>query len=246
MILEIDAGNTRLKWRLIGLREVIVERGVVDNNREFTAFFLNDKIFASVRGVLVSCVAGGAGLEVLCEAFKSRLGKERVFEAVSKAESGGIRFAYDDPARLGVDRVMAMVAGLKRCPEGVMVVDCGSAITVDLVSCSGEHLGGYILPGLRLLSASLLQGTSEIFIRETVQGSRELGKSTESCVSNGSYAMLLASLEWFEVLAKGFGIDRYLLTGGDSVQIKEMGLLSYECVEDLVFEGLEAVSPFAI
>ena len=105
----------------------------------------------------------------------------------------GVHFAYEDISRLGVDRCLAMIGAYHLVGSGVLVIDCGSAITADLVNGSGEHIGGFILPGVRMLESSLLGGTAKVLVEHETVISTEWGVSTEECVEHGR-AFLLKSL----------------------------------------------------
>ncbi|MDP1069535.1 type III pantothenate kinase, partial [Klebsiella pneumoniae] len=71
--------------------------------------------------------------------------------------------------RMGVDRWLAMLAAWQRVGQSCWVVDCGSAITLDLLDAEGRHQGGYILPGLRLMQQSLLGNTAEVRVDRDVE-----------------------------------------------------------------------------
>ena len=69
---------------------------------------------------------------------------------------------YRDPERLGVDRWLALIAARERSKQPTVIVDAGSACTIDLLDSEGRHLGGYILPGLTAMGEALVRGTHQI------------------------------------------------------------------------------------
>ena len=80
--------------------------------------------------------------------------------AHTQAYYQGLTVAYQDERRLGVDRWLAMLAARQAAAgQGVCVVDCGSALTLDVVDHEGRHLGGYIVPGLAMMESALLNNT---------------------------------------------------------------------------------------
>jgi pantothenate kinase type III len=109
---------------------------------------------------------------------------------------------YHDPKHLGVDRWLVMLGVLfsKKWNETpicnkknqiIGIIDIGSAITIDLVTTKGEHLGGQIAPGSQLLLKSL-QSTDGISLKKKAFSSQKslLGDSTQSCVSLGVHHMI--------------------------------------------------------
>ena len=68
---------------------------------------------------------------------------------------GGVRIAYADPARFGVDRFLALLAARARLPQGALVVGVGTALTIDLLDADGVHRGGRIAPSPTLKRSAL-------------------------------------------------------------------------------------------
>lgn len=240
MLLEVDMGNTYIKWRL-------VDAGVVRaSGRHLTAEDCFDW-FAPLNAeydlceVLVSCVAQSARLEALKQVVQSVNAGLSLRVAQVVAEWSGVRFAYQDVTRLGVDRALAMVAAYRRCPQGVMVIDAGSAITADLVDGGGRHLGGYIMPGLPLLAKALATGTAQLPLVQDAKVGLDPGVSTASCIASGVLLMAVAALDSLCSIAQAHGINSILVTGGDGVVLADHCRRSVGCHSDLVFEGLECV-----
>ena len=240
MKLEIDAGNTLIKWRCVS-GSGVVNRGQIGALDELSKLF--EVVNASqIESVLVSSVAGldfEDGLLASCKQFDLVADVQFVR---ARPVMAGVRFAYNDINRLGVDRCLAMVAGYKRFPSGVLVIDSGSALTADFVDASGIHLGGYILPGLSMLERSLLQGTANVLVERKPDVDIAPGNCTERCVENGRYFMLKSLLFGLMDLSKEYQIEDVVIAGGDGMTLA--GLLGdSKCfVRDLVFEGLEWVS----
>ncbi len=104
----------------------------------------------------------------------------------SKAQSG-LRFRYREPATLGADRIAAIVGALSRYDRDVIVVDAGTAITVDVATRDWLHLGGIICPGMRVLSEQMYRQTAQL-PRTKIRKPRNLiGRSTEECLQSGIF-----------------------------------------------------------
>ncbi len=233
--LELDAGNTFIKWRLIDADRVL-ERG-----RWLTAEFAAELLQECRQRpdeVWLASVAG-EGLNQALAAGVERCWQLPLRRALTEAAAAGVRNSYEDPARMGVDRWLAMLAAWKRVGQPCWVVDCGSAITVDLLDAEGRHQGGYILPGIRLMQQSLLGNTAEVRVdRDVEHYSVAPGRDTSSAVAHGANLMLLALARQLRAGIPGMAIPtRVLVTGGDGAQLAEM-MPDAELCPDLVMDGL--------
>ena len=246
MRLELDAGNTFVKWRLLGRNGVIQDRGMVETGEGVAAFFSSVYFFSQVNDLLISSVSHPEIERDICELFEGRQLPVRVFKAKSEKKMCGVEFIYTDVNRLGVDRSLAMVAAYDRYPGGVLVIDCGSAMTADLVLATGRHVGGYIFPGFSLLKQSLLSGTYKVIVKAEVEQNYKLGTNTEECVDNGGHMMMRSTLHGLIELAAGYDISDVLLTGGDGLKAKALIGEGCEYDKDLVFKGLGMVSPYSL
>ena len=161
MILEIDYGNTRLKWRLLDSHEMaMIARGASCSVQKL----VNDvNLYTKqpIRFCRVCSVRKAFDNNVLTE-FLMRYFNVQAVYAVSDLKLAGVTNGYADAAKLGVDRWLAILAARAQTESAFIAVDCGSAITVDLVTSQGEHLGGYIAPGLRLMREALESKTASI------------------------------------------------------------------------------------
>lgn len=239
MILQIDAGNTRLKWRCLQ-HESVVDRGE-GLSSEGLASALQGLCWSSIKSVSASSVVNSktkAELEALCD--KHGL-SEQLSIIESQPEMAGVKFAYKEYKRLGVDRCLAMVAAYKKYPDGVLVIDAGSALTADYVRAGGKHLGGYILPGFNLLKQSLLSGTAEVNVHNESEFDLSPGASTEECVDHGRYFLCASLLNGLIEQASAMDIRHVLITGGDGQLLCSLLVREIEYSRDLVLDGLSLV-----
>lgn len=232
MILEIDAGNTFVKWRLQQAGQV-VKRGRLLTAEGVSASSLFN--ITKPDEVWVSSVAGIPFNDGLAQQMRESWQLEPVFVQTRDRQSG-VTNSYQDPSRMGVDRWMAMLAAFNDCGRACCVVDCGSAITVEYLNDDGVHLGGYIMPGLRVLQGALLANTAEIIVDRTLDSfSISPAADTSGAVGQGVNFMFKALQE---KLVSELGEDCPLyITGGDGHLFAE---LSGEgrFVDDLVLDGL--------
>src|SRR5690625_4421164 len=145
MILEIDMGNSRIKWRCRG-ESGNLARGVVSDSYQHLAA---EWTALPIRRVWVASVRGEAHNEAFRQWCRTNLQLEAEF-ARSARHAAGVTNSYANPGLMGVDRWLAMLAAFAHTGDSCVVVQAGSALTADLLSASGEHLGGYIGPGLTM------------------------------------------------------------------------------------------------
>ena len=249
MILELDCGNSFIKWRIVisGLELTEQCQGKAKNLAELLAqLTLLDSVKISVCR-LVS-VRSERENQQICSGLSGLLGVE-VSCAAPARQLGGVINGYADFNRLGLDRWLAMVGAFDLCRGACVVLDLGTAITVDFVNSEGAHLGGYITPGLGLLRNQLLTRTSgvryEPFNKDVTRRASP-GRATDEAVERGCLQMLrgYVGLQLFEAekyLGSGF---RVYGTGGDVALVADMpGII---CVPDLVFKGLAIACPVEV
>ena len=236
MIIEIDAGNSRLKWRCRDPQSVRATPARVADSVSAIAAELE---VASVERVHIASVRAPEYLEQLareCEqVFNVKVNVARV-----SAQCGGLRIRYADPARLGVDRWLAMLAARSMAPTACLVVDCGTALTIDRIAEDGEHGGGFILPGLALMRRSLEENTRIRLDAGFEAGSIALGNSTDEAVYHGTLAAAVAVIQaQWQALNNASGSARLILTGGGASELgAHLASQGVEIISDLVLDGL--------
>ncbi|WP_104205234.1 type III pantothenate kinase [Billgrantia saliphila] len=244
MILDLDIGNTLSKWRLKDAdSSEIRSRGAVWTREEWKPGSDIPDLDV-VEAVRISSVARQAVLEQTVALLQSRV--SHVHVARSVPEALGVVNGYEEPYRLGVDRWLGVLAGYQLA-GGCCAVDCGSAITIDFVLPGGRHLGGYIIPGLRLMKESLKLGTRNVAIDPDSEAEELLlpGKRTVEAVNHGIYLAAVSAVNriYAEVCDREGIALPMLLTGGDA-RVVARGVQSPHAVwPDMVYGGLEACFP---
>lgn len=231
MRLEFDIGNTNHKWRLMDAGQV-VRRGAFGNGEALEEQHIP---LLGVQVIWVACVAKQVYVERLVALAKQH--SIALEQAVVSAEASGVRCAYKEPRRLGVDRWLAALAAYYRYGASC-VIDIGSAITVDAVDENGQHQGGYIAPGYQLLLNALLKDTDKVRWSEAeISGELSLGKDTANGVVAGVKLMLIGFVEQ-AVARLPFKNAQVVFTGGGGRLLREGCNDQGVWLEDLVFEGL--------
>jgi type III pantothenate kinase len=233
VILDIDAGNTRIKWRIIDGHQVI-DRGAQSTALNRQGVALDIPSLGSIERIRLSCVAGND----LAGNLRGQLGKE--FDAqVEIAEvahsAAGVICGYRDYQQLGVDRWLAMIAAYGKTTDAVIVVDAGSAVTIDIVGADGLHQGGYIVPGLRLMHRALWQGTDKIKV--DANQAADIGSpgiTTDEAVDKGCLLLLVSTIESLV----NHHQSQLVITGGDGLLLQDNLSVNASYYPDLVLEGL--------
>lgn len=238
-ILLIDIGNTNLKWTwLLGddlsplqsrayrnrsMKEVASDcwRGRQAPVRVLVAS-VGDKDFAAELAVWVREVWGA---------------KAEFIRSPSRAL--GVTNAYAEPAQLGVDRWLTLIAVFNNKQAPACIVDCGTAVTLDVIDRGGQHLGGLILPGFRMMREALLQGTN-IPRHQAVADTGLFARDTASAVAAGSIQATAALIDrvLHESNRRLGERPKLILTGSDAAYLQSVLAEPCDNVPELVMSGL--------
>jgi type III pantothenate kinase len=238
MILDLDHGNTRLKWRLLDNASVVVDRGVLIARQEGALRSLSAVLSVADRVRLSSVHSPEREKEIerMCKEYSVDF-----FLAKTVNQCCGVINGYTNPQAMGVDRWLAMIAAYNMRKTASCIIDCGSAITVDFVDLRGVHLGGYIVPGLQLSRGSLQADTKRVlFSASEPFDSCDPGSNTQDAVSHGVLDM---ASSWINTLCGKAKVQLgsqtgLFMTGGDAPLIIEHLDYQVEYYPDLVMDGL--------
>lgn len=235
MIIDIDIGNTRVKYRVTGEAVMFCGQGEI-------ARIIGDKVKAGDPCLVrIASVAANPVIETLLASLAT-YPQLQVMRVVSARYCAGVTSSYALPEKLGVDRWLAMIAAYNRFRAPVLVIDAGSAVTLDVVDAAGHHEGGWICPGLELMRTSLLQGTAGVRFETSDQFDVSLGRSTAEAVCHGTLAMMIGWLNSAVIaLLEKYRNAHIVLCGGDANTLR--GHLEFPCVmwPDVVLDGLALV-----
>jgi len=240
-MLLVDIGNSRVKWSVLQGGRLSPQQAA--EPADWNAADWQRSLFppAGLRRVVVASVAGGEPVERLREAAR-QAGCE--FQRVTTtAVAAGVRNAYPDPQLLGVDRWLAIIAAHRLASAPCCVLDVGTAATVDVVTGDGQHLGGFILPGPRLMTASLLHGTSDLAAHRAASASEArplFANNTRDAIERGAVVALAALADrCVDELARVSGASpRLLVTGGGATSVAPFLRSTARLEPDLVLQGL--------
>lgn len=235
MNLLIDMGNTRLKWAVVQDGRLIAGRALVNSQLNRDELVDIWKIQAPPKRLVIACVSATPLLELVLAVAVELWPNLEIIPVKSQAHAFGVCNAYQQPEKLGVDRWLALVAVRRHYQIPACIVDCGTAITVDLMDANGNHQGGLISPGLTLMRKSLAEGTEALQFHETdyVFG---LANFTEAAIYSGTLSAAAGLIE--HVLTRQPDTVQLILTGGDAGLIAQQLKCKLVIDTDLVLRGL--------
>lgn len=238
MILELDCGNTRVKWR-VRSGSLVALRGMFLSADGFDLASSHALSNANIERVLIGSVLDNGYARKLAAWSIAHLGVNPEF-AVSEPNASGVTNGYQQPEKLGVDRWLAILAAKAQSSAGCVIVDCGSAITVDLLTSQGEHLGGYIAPGLRLMREALSANTTAIKLGQIGYPENDFpGRNTVGAIKSAELAMVSGLVSHAKTILRNYEKNDavLLVTGGDGKWLVD-SLKEGSYHEDLVLDGL--------
>lgn len=233
--LWLDIGNTRLKY-WITENEQIIEHAAelhLQSPAELLLGLIQHFKSLGLQQVGVSSVQDKKNNDRIQKILKFL--DVPVSFAKVHAEYAGLRCAYEDTTKFGIDRWLQMLAVVNNPEQKYCVISCGTALTIDLTD-GMQHLGGYILPNLYLQRDSLIQNTKGIKIPDATFDELTPGRNTIDAVHHGILLSLVSTIE--KVLDKY--PSQLILTGGDAPLFARYLAQYQPAIEpDLLLKGLQ-------
>ncbi|MFJ2489747.1 pantothenate kinase [Pseudomonas sp. NPDC087639] len=249
MILELDCGNSFIKWRVLNAKAVtLIAEGVVDSDQALSEglWALSGVSLSKCRLVSVrSAEETGALIQMLKQEFGVT-----VICAEPAREMSGVVNGYEEYERLGLDRWLAMLGGFHLAKGACLVLDFGTAVTADFIAQDGGHLGGFICPGMPLMRSQLRTHTRKIrygdLAAERALTSQAPGRNTVEAVERGCSMMLRGFVLTQLEMARAYWGDGFtvFITGGDAGLVADVAPEA-RIVPDLVFVGLAMACPLS-
>lgn len=243
--LLVDIGNSRIKWAWLASGRLGKAQAAEYSGWRPTDFVRHMiGLRRDIERIVVASVAADSVSDGLTAGARLA-GAPQPEHVATRRQACGVTVGYIDPWRLGVDRMLAMIAAHRRfCARSVCTVAIGTAMTIDLVGPDGRHRGGAIIPAPSLMIASLLGSTSGI--RRRAQGGAAgrghalFGRSTRAAVEQGARYAAAAAVDraLSEARALAGRTPKLVLTGGGAPDLRPLIRSSSVLVPDLVLEGL--------
>lgn len=235
MILLIDAGNTRIKWRLVGSSPI--GEGAFGHDR---LDVLNDVFEREprIRRVIGANVAGAQiAQEITTLARQAGLAPEWLSAGPERC---GVRNLYQEPGQLGADRWAALIGARGRHPHACLVIMAGTATTVDVLDADGNFRGGLILPGVELMQRALASNTAQL---PFVAGHfAQAPRNTADAILSGCLQAQAGAVERMFRQIDTAPHACCLLGGGAADTFADLITLPLQRVDNLVLDGLARIA----
>ena len=262
LYLLFDVGNTRLKWAAVEStqhpsdqqKKLWAYSGSIsskslqsaEHRAELADYIAKTLPKPSIIGF--SCVAGPEAINNLKSIFPKWADVE--WKQLSGDSSfAGIRTLYQESAKLGADRWAAVIAARTLSLTNSLIINAGTATTIDLLGSNGVHYGGWILPGLELMQKSLAMNTAQLPLATRGDVHQGFGTSTNDAIIGGCDAAQIGAIQYAIDVAKEMNqaVERIWIDGGNAKilageisQISKLNKLKIEVSEGLVLRGLWA------
>ena len=240
MKILLDIGNRRIKWaKSIDMPKLMSHKytpaqqeslyHVIDSATGKVASRLDRQFRTESKpdSVWASCAGGSDAVPELEKVCRARWNIQPSFVASTDCKSG-IKNGYLDPRQLGVDRWLAMIAARHFITDRpILVIDAGTAITIDLVNTTGLFEGGMIVPGLMTIMESLHQGAGLPSVDADITGKERItlqNLDTHSAIANGALHTAVSAIESAIAQYKQEFHDHLeiVITGGDATLINRI------------------------
>jgi len=257
--LLIDAGNSSMKWALL---DTSLNSGKLSKMHScvyknctpldtFKDLFEQQLKKSEIDEVVMVSVLGE---DFIAAAKKhSQDAKLKFINAKSSVQLAGVTSAYSEPRKLGADRLVAMIAAYHLETSQVsIVVDAGTATTIDAVDAQGQHLGGLILPGLDLCSQSLLEKTEMLATFNESKRKDEpniFSTNTKQAIASGSLFGLVGAIKNICLVMEkeirknnSTMVIKKIICGGSASKLLPYLPKEFKHHDNLLMQGLKVIS----
>jgi type III pantothenate kinase len=262
LYLLFDVGNTRLKWAAVESTQQPSDRqkklwaysgsvsskslASLEHRAELADYIA--KTLPKPDAIGFTCVAGKEAIQNLQSLFP-QWSDITWKQLEGNSPFSGMRSLYQDPSQLGSDRWAAVIGARALSNTNTLIINAGTATTIDLLGANGVHYGGWILPGLELMQKSLEGNTAQLPLAVRDSSNNGFGLSTNNAIIGGCDAAQLGAIQYAIQLAKEMNhpVEKVWIDGGNAkILAAEMSKartqspLAIETIEGLVLRGVWA------
>lgn len=246
MLLAVDVGNTNTVLGVFEGETLVADWRIATNSHMMPdeyAMLLSGLM--SYRGLTIGSIGASIVSSVvpkvtshMAEMLEEYAGARPLI--VGPSIETGVKIAVDNPREVGADRIVNALAAFRLHGGPAIVIDLGTATTLDAVSAEGTYLGGAIAPGLITSVEALSRYTARLPMVEMVRPPRALGRDTSSAMQSGIILGHAAMLEGMvrRIAAEMEGEPRVIATGGFCHVMAEEVPLIHAADKNLTLQGL--------
>jgi len=245
MLLAIDAGNTRIKWGLFD----------TNGNLSDTGACLHDAFGSQALPNADHAIIASVANDAVSTSLRTHLNTKSVDIAAPTPACKQLTNDYAEITQLGIDRWAAAIAAWELTQSPCLIVNAGTAITVDAIVVNDDiarYIGGWIAPGLHTMQQTLAQTTAQLTIcngnppLDAKNPMLSFGLNTQTSIKNGTMAAAVGMIQLgCQTLARSqVNTVEIVISGGDGMliaqQCEQLGLKVHSD-EHLVLKGLYAI-----
>lgn len=238
MILAVDAGNTRVKWALHDGRTFTSEGWATHADLDAL-----DTQWACLQAPSAVVIANVAGDEIgqKLRAFSGRWQAAPRWAHSVRSQAGVINH-YDDPSQLGVDRWAALIGARGFSSGPCIVINAGTATTIDAMAAQGRFIGGIIVPGFDLMHKALAANTAQLSAEHGIFTA--FPRATRDAITSGTIQALCGAVERMHeaMLLDGHDDPELIFSGGTGELVARHMGRPVRIVDNLVLEGLVRIA----
>lgn len=235
MMLLIDAGNTRIKWRL--LDPSVADQGAFGHDQ------VDQLGTVLARNPAIHRIVGAnvAGPNIAAAIAQLALHHGLVPEWLSSSPMRcGVRNLYEHPEQLGTDRWAALIGARARHPHACLVVMAGTATTVDVLDTAGDFRGGLILPGVETMQRALATNTAQLPYANGHY--RDIPRNTADAIRSGCLHAQAGAVERMFRQIENIPHACCLLGGGAADTFADLLSVPVQRIDNLVLDGLAQIA----
>lgn len=196
MLLTIDIGNTNIVLGIYKDKKLIRHFRIETKKIGTLPIF---RKYPKIEDVVISSVVPSLN-KVFAAIIKRELNKTPFF--ITNRVNLGLNIEVDAPSEVGADRLVNAVAGKILYGKPLIIIDFGTATTIDVVSEKGNYIGGIIAPGIELGANALNTFTAKLPMVKLVKPKKVIGKNTISCIQSGLIYGTIGTIEFFVKMIK--------------------------------------------
>lgn len=236
MIVLIDIGNSYLKYLM---RNSSVDDTVISVKTDLiNRQWFKENVSQAKKIILASVNQSILTTNIKLWAEESNIVFQQV---VSEPQGHGVLSGYKHYQQLGVDRWLALIGAWYKYPQtNSLIIDAGTATTIDVLDNTGQHQGGWILPGVVSMHRSVLNDTANVQASHN-HASIAFADNTSDNVNNACWAATVGAihLAMQQSTKQNIQIDQVILTGGGAKSLSQLISIPHIQEPNLVFLGLK-------
>ncbi|MDO6445526.1 type III pantothenate kinase [Colwellia sp. 1_MG-2023] len=239
MKLLIDVGNTLCKY-------VTFQQGELSAVTSIESHLINQQWLTKNFPAVAQCIVSNVNDSQINQTISLWCESQNIAYCFVKSETEkfNLRCAYDDPSTFGVDRWLGLIGASTLFPnQAALIIDVGTATTIDLLTSSGVHQGGWILPGIELMFSSVTNNTKKVIATPKEINQIAFANNTSDAVNQANWAATIGCINIAIASAHSQYLSqdeslKIILTGGNAAKLKQLMAIECEYIEKLIFVGI--------